>query len=84
MDYGYILKVKLTGLTDKFRVGSEIKELTLTFSLTHCHASVVPVTWSGNPGEEKKKKFSLCLSEFLAVTSVIKDRFTRGKQTEAY
>ena len=35
---------KLTGLTDKFRVGSEIKELTLTFSLTHCHASVVPVT----------------------------------------
>ena len=46
---------KLTGLTDKFRVGSEIKELTLTFSLTHCHACVVPVTWSGNPGEEKKK-----------------------------
>lgn len=59
------------------------KGVDFDFSLTHCHASVVPVTWSES-WWRKEEKFSLCLSEFLAATSVIKDRFTRGKQTEAY
>ena len=43
-EWGAIAFSKVDRTPDRFRVGSEIKELTLTFSLTHCHASILPVT----------------------------------------